>query len=244
MRPDGRNRVGHQRDIGVVVGEERGAGAGHVEQELLVLLGDRHADGGQHRTGIGDQQIDVVLGDELVVQRGGGGGAALVVIGDQLDGDLLAERFHLGPACGVDLVHPQLERVEHRHGDAGVGTGAGIERADLDLGGGRGLGVCRTGGGSAQQSQCQGLGPHLRFLPTSFRAACHCDGRSGAPVWSGVGSCCPNAWATGRCAPRNDERAAACDTRPPTLSIAGLALDRWPVLPQAGSLRISRGHGA
>ncbi len=92
MRPDRRHRVGHQRDIGIVIGEERGAGAGDVEQELLVLLGDRHADRCQDRAGIGDQQIDVILRDQLVVQRRGGGGAALVVIGDQLDRDASCRR--------------------------------------------------------------------------------------------------------------------------------------------------------
>ena len=40
--------------------------------------------------GIGDV---TVLGDELVVERRGGRGVALVVIGDELEGDLLVKGF-------------------------------------------------------------------------------------------------------------------------------------------------------
>ena len=85
LRPDGRDRIGHQRDVGIVLGEEAGAGAGLVEQEHLVVARDRDRRRRQHRAGIGDQEVDLVLRDELVVERGGGRGVALVVIGDELD---------------------------------------------------------------------------------------------------------------------------------------------------------------
>ena len=119
LRPDRRDRIGHQRDIGIVLGEEAGAGAGLVEQEHLVVARDRHRRRGQHRTGIGDQQIDLVLGDQLIVERGGGRGVALVVIGDKLDGNLLVERLHVDAAIGIFLVGPELQRAVNRHRNRG-----------------------------------------------------------------------------------------------------------------------------
>ena len=134
LRPDRRDRIGHQRDVGIVLGEEARAGAGLVEQEHLVVARDRHGRRRQHRAGIGDQQVDLVLGDELVVERRGGRGVALVVIGDELDRDLLVERLDVDAALGVLLVDPEFQRAVHRHRDRGEASGRRIERADLDLG--------------------------------------------------------------------------------------------------------------
>ena len=123
LRPDGRDRIGHQRDIGIVLGEEAGAGAGLVEQEHLVVARDRHGRRGQHRAGIGDQQIDLVLGDELIVERRGGRGVALVVIGDELDRNLLVECLHIDAAIGVFLLDPEFERTMDRHRNRGKTPG-------------------------------------------------------------------------------------------------------------------------
>ena len=166
FRPDGGNRVRHQRDVGIVLGEERAAGARHVEQEHLVFLRDRHRDRGQHRAGIRDQQVHVVLGDELVVQRGGRRGAALVVVGDQLDRDLLVVGLHVHPALGVHEIDPELQRIEHRHGDAGERAGAGIERTDLDRGrcGRRLCGAAQQRGQQPQRRQ-QSLELHGQSSP-------------------------------------------------------------------------------
>ena len=72
-----------QRDPRIVLGEEGSARARLVDQEHLVVAGDRHGDGRQHRTRIGDEYVDLVLRDELVVERRGGRRIALVVVGDE-----------------------------------------------------------------------------------------------------------------------------------------------------------------
>ena len=95
---------------------------------------DRHGRRGQHRTGIGDQQIDLILGDQLIIQRGRGRGVALVVIGDELDRDLLVERLHIDAALGIFLLDPELQRAVDRHRNRGEAPGRRIERADLDFG--------------------------------------------------------------------------------------------------------------
>ena len=133
FRPDRRNRIGDQRDIGIV-DEEAGAGSGGIEQEHLVFLGDRHCDGGEHRAAVGDQHVHFVLRDKLVVQRRRSGGAALIVVADELERDLLVECLHVGAPRRVGLVHPHLQRGMNRHRNARIGTGTGIERADLDFG--------------------------------------------------------------------------------------------------------------
>ena len=69
LRPDRRNRVRHQRDVGIVLGKKAGAGSGLVEQKNLAVARDRHRGRGQHRTGIRDQEIDLVLCDQLIVER-------------------------------------------------------------------------------------------------------------------------------------------------------------------------------
>ena len=123
LGPNGRDRVSHQRDVGIVLGEEARAGAGLVEQEHLVVARDRNRGRRQHRAGIGDQEVDLVLGDELVIERGRGRGVALVVIGDELDRDFLVERLHIDAAVGVLLLDPELERAVNRHRDRGIAPG-------------------------------------------------------------------------------------------------------------------------
>src|SRR4029077_8093467 len=91
FRPDGGDRIGHQRDIWVVLGEEAGAGSGLVEQKHLVVARNRHRRRGQYRTGIGNQEVDLVLGDKLVIERRSGRGIALIIVSDELDRELLAE---------------------------------------------------------------------------------------------------------------------------------------------------------
>ena len=140
--PHGRNRIGHQRDVGIVLGEEAGAGAGLVEQEHLAVARDRHRRRRQHRTGIGDQKVHLVLRDELIIEGGSRRGIALVVIGDELDRDFLVERLHIGAAVGILLIDPELERAENRHRDRRIAPRRGVESADLDFGrriGGKGL---------------------------------------------------------------------------------------------------------
>jgi hypothetical protein len=142
LRPNGRDRVRHQRDVRIVLGEEAAAGAGLVEQEHLVVAGDGHRRRGQHRAGIGHEQIDLVLGDELIVERRGGRGVALVVIGDQLDRDFLVERLHVDAALGVFLLNPEFQSGMNRHRDRGIAAGRSVERSELDFRwriGGRGL---------------------------------------------------------------------------------------------------------
>ena len=123
LRPDGRDRVGHQRDIGIIPGKEAGPGSGLVEQEHLVIARDRHRRRGQYRAGIGYQEIDLVLRDKLIVQRRCGRGVALIVVGDKLDRDLLVERLHIGPALGIFLVGPEFKRAENRHRNRGIASG-------------------------------------------------------------------------------------------------------------------------
>ena len=75
-------------------------------------------------------------------------GGALVVVGDEAELDLLAEGFDLGAAFGVEAFGPELQAAVDRHADRGIGAGAGIDDADLDLVWGL-LGVCagnREGG--------------------------------------------------------------------------------------------------
>ena len=96
---------------------------------------DRNGRRGEHRAGIGDQKVNLVLGDELVIERRGGRRVALVVIGDELDRKLLVEGFHIDAALGVLLLRPELERAIDRHGDRGVTARGSIERADLEFGG-------------------------------------------------------------------------------------------------------------
>ncbi len=123
LGPDGRDRVGHQRDVGIVLGKEAGAGSGLVEQEHLAVARDRHRGRRQHRAGVRDQEIDLVLRDQLVVERGCGRGVALIVVGDKLDGNFLVERLHVDAAISIFLVNPKLERTVHRHRNRGVAPG-------------------------------------------------------------------------------------------------------------------------
>ncbi len=120
LRPNGRDRIRHQRDIGIVLGEKAGTGSGLVEQEHLVVARDRDCGRGQHRTGVRDQQIDFVLRDELIVERGSGSGVALIVVGDKLNRDFLVERLHVNPALGIFLVDPEFESAVNRHRNRGV----------------------------------------------------------------------------------------------------------------------------
>ncbi len=75
----------------------------------------RDGDGrrGQHRARVGDQDVDLVLGDELVVERRGSRRVALVVVGHQLDRDFLVEGLYIDAALGVLLLDPDLERAVH-----------------------------------------------------------------------------------------------------------------------------------
>jgi hypothetical protein len=91
--------------------EKGGAGAGLVDQEHFVVAGDRHRDRGEHRSGIRDQDVDLVLGNELIVERGRGRGVALIVIGDELERNFLVEGFDVGAAFRVLLIDPELEPV-------------------------------------------------------------------------------------------------------------------------------------
>src|SRR6202165_4679311 len=123
LRPDGRDRVRHQRDIGIVLGEKAGAGSGLVEQEHLVIARDRHRGRGQHRAGVRDQEIDLILRNELVVERGSSRGVALIVVGDKLDRDFLVKRLHVDSDVGILLVDPEFQRAVNRHRNRGVAPG-------------------------------------------------------------------------------------------------------------------------
>ena len=131
--PDAGDRIGHQRNVGVVGRKERRAGTGLIKQEHLVIAGDRHRHRGEHRSRIGSENVDLVLGDELIVERGRGGGAALIVIGNELEGNLFVECFHVGAAAGVHLIDPKLQTVVDGQGNAGIAAGGGIERSELDF---------------------------------------------------------------------------------------------------------------
>ena len=139
-----RHRVGHQHDIRIVLGEKRCAGAGLVDQQHLVLARDRHCHRGQRRTRVRHQDVDLVLRDELVVERRRGRCVALVVVGDEFDRNLLVVGFDEHAALGVLLVDPELQALMHRHRDRGESAGGRIERADLDFGGRAG---CAGGAG-------------------------------------------------------------------------------------------------
>ena len=122
----------------ILVGRDRegegGARAGLIEQEHLSVARDRHRHRGEHRAGIGDEKIDLVLRDQLIVERRGRRRVALVVVGDELDRQLLVIGFDIHAAFGVLLVDPQLEPVMHGHGNRGITARRRIERSDLDLG--------------------------------------------------------------------------------------------------------------
>ncbi len=150
FRPDGGHRVGHQHDVGIVLAKERRAGAGLVDQQHLVLARDRHRHRGQRRTRVGHQDVDLVLGDELVVERRRGRGVALVVVGDEFDRDLLVVGLDEHAALGVLLVDPELQALVHRHRDRGESAGGRVERADLDFCGRAG----RTGGAGEDCEKC------------------------------------------------------------------------------------------
>jgi len=105
--------VGHHMSVGA----DEKTGAGLVEQEHLVVARDSHRRRRQHRAGISDEKVDLVLGNELVVERRRGRGVALIVIGDELDRDLLVERLDVNAALGVLLVGPEFQRAVHGHRD-------------------------------------------------------------------------------------------------------------------------------
>jgi hypothetical protein len=73
-------------------------------------------------TGIRDQDIDLVLRDQLIVERRGGRGVALVVIGDELDRDFLVVGLHVNAAFGILLLDPKLQSVVNGHRDRGVAS--------------------------------------------------------------------------------------------------------------------------
>jgi hypothetical protein len=55
-----------------------------------VLLGDGGGGGGLGRADRGDQQVDLVVGDQALVQAGRGGGIGAIVVDDEFD--LLAQQ--------------------------------------------------------------------------------------------------------------------------------------------------------
>ncbi len=98
---------------------------------------------------------------------------------------LLAEGLHLGAALGVDLIDPKLERVEHRHRDAGIGAGAGVQRADLDLGRG---GLCALAEPAAARRKAEPSARILDFIGCSLPASSSCNAwhRDAAHCWRGL----------------------------------------------------------
>jgi hypothetical protein len=100
-----------------------------------------------------DAKQELELG-AAVLQVAGGSRlrAALIVIGDELEGDLAVKRFDVDAALRVLLVDPQLQPVMHRHGDAGEAARGCIERAELDLSG-------RVASSSGKARWCRGLQP-------------------------------------------------------------------------------------
>lgn len=94
-----------------------------------MLGGKRNGDRGQDRAEIGGEYVDLVLGDQLVVERRCRRGRALVVIGGDLDRDFLVERLDENAAVFVDLRRPVFEPLILRLRGEGERSAAGIERA-------------------------------------------------------------------------------------------------------------------
>ena len=114
---------------------DRARGRPVGDEGHLVALGDvGHRLGDAARVG-GEEHVDLVLGDELLVELDGGLHVGLVV--EQRQDDLVAEE----PAAGVDLVDPELDRVDLPAGRLrvlpGLGDRAAEQRPRCSAGGAR-----------------------------------------------------------------------------------------------------------
>jgi hypothetical protein len=99
------------------------------ERHLVTLVDVGHRLGDRARVG-GEKHVDLVLGDQLLVQLDGRLGIGLVVEEHELD--LPAE----DATPGIHLVHPHLDRVDLATGGFREAPGLRDGAAEHDLGGG------------------------------------------------------------------------------------------------------------
>lgn len=80
-----------------------------LNQQHLVIVRQWHSDSSQHRARIRNQDVNFVLGDQLVVQRTCGRRIALVIAGNQFDRDFFVEGFDENATAGILLFNPELQ---------------------------------------------------------------------------------------------------------------------------------------
>ncbi len=192
-------RERQQHDVRVVGAEEVRARSGDVPQKHLVGAGDRYRSRGHDRGRIGQQDVDLVLGDELVGEVAGERRGTLVVVRDQPDRDALVEALDEDAALLVEPVGPPFERDVEGHRGARHGAGAGIERTDPDLR--RRVGRADRRGlerdrGEAERARRQpppgapppalSPGPRHRFLLGGRSSCCVRPALPGGPVITGL----------------------------------------------------------